>query len=101
MQWITANIPPALKNAIRAYRTASHVIALWDHAQCSGWQLYRMKSQAVNSTMTVWMSGAGADSVDWTPAQAKQWAEAVLANLPATSPDTASLPQSDAKDLEG
>jgi hypothetical protein len=60
-----------------------------------------MRSNVVNSTLTAWMSGAGAESVTWSPAQAKQWAEGLLANLPVPPQDTTSLPQSDPKDMQG
>ena len=93
MNWQTANIPPGLKASIRHYRTPTHALALWDHRQCRGWQLYWVRS----ASRVRWIAGAGVDSVGWDDDRAIRWAEKLI---PIQSAD-ASKPQIDASAIGG
>ncbi|MGA2441924.1 MAG: hypothetical protein ABSH08_13275 [Tepidisphaeraceae bacterium] len=79
MTWITPNLRPlGFGGADAVLICETHLLALWNHERCRGWQLYQFCSPR-NQTRTKWIAGASDESVGWTEDQAIAWAERMIA----------------------
>lgn len=76
MTWIKPNFRPlGFGGAEAVLISETHLLALWNHDRCRGWQLYRFRSPS----RTKWLGGAGSESVGWTDEQSIEWAERQIA----------------------
>ena len=78
MNWTKPRSRPSGFNGAEAVLLCeTHLLALWNHHRCHGWQLYACFPP--KHTRTRWLAGAGGASVDWTDEQAIKWAEGQIA----------------------
>ena len=78
MEWKVITYARNFHGAQALLRTEGYLLALWNHEQCRGWQLYRFDHRG----QTRWMAGAGAESLAGTDEQARRWAEEVIEQQP-------------------
>jgi hypothetical protein len=82
MIWTKPNFQPTgFAGADSIFGCDTHLIAIWNHDHCRGWQLYQLLSPR-NYSRIRWLNGAGRESVGWTADQAVEWAERQLAQNP-------------------
>jgi hypothetical protein len=78
MEWAPLKYVLNFDGAEAVFRSGDWVIALWDHSECRGWQVYKFDWRG----QPRWLAGAGVESVEWTDGQAQRWAEQVIAQSP-------------------
>jgi len=70
-----ATPPKGFFGAKRVFVTKTHILALWNHRQLCGYQLYTILPRRR------WVAAAGHESVSWKKQQAVAWAEQQISQL--------------------